>query len=55
MRVPLSRGEAMLLLILSAMIITYPEVGYLPIEEHTEAFNDDLLSFLAEVYGEQNG
>ncbi|MFW5748258.1 MAG: alpha/beta fold hydrolase [Chloroflexota bacterium] len=48
--VPLRQGETLYQLLPDATFITYPGIGHLPMEEAIEQFNDDLVSFLEEVY-----
>lgn len=45
--VPLADGEQLVDLIPGATLITYPNIGHMPMEEIPDAFNQDLLEFLA--------
>ncbi|MDX2159857.1 MAG: alpha/beta hydrolase [bacterium] len=47
--VPLSVGAALHDLLPNDALITYPQVGHLPMEEAAAAFNRDVLQFLAET------
>lgn len=48
--VPLRRGEALHSFFPQSQLITYPNVGHMPMEEATNSFNADVLTFLANVY-----
>lgn len=48
--VPLPRGEALHAFFAQSQLITYPNVGHMPMEEATNSFNADVLAFLADVY-----
>ncbi len=44
--VPIEGGIAMAVALPTAMMITYPDVGHLPMEENVDPFNTDLIAFL---------
>ena len=46
--VPIAIGEAMTNSFTDVQLITYANVGHLPMEENTEQFNADVISFLDE-------
>lgn len=46
--VPIALGEEMRAALPQSVWITYPLVGHVPMEENSEAFNNDLLAFLLE-------
>ncbi|MEL6307720.1 MAG: alpha/beta hydrolase [Chloroflexota bacterium] len=47
--VPIGLGEAMDAVLGGVDFVTYPETGHLPMEENTEMFNDDVITFLTTV------
>jgi pimeloyl-ACP methyl ester carboxylesterase len=48
--VPLEQGRQLALALPGSEIITYPNVGHLPMEEAPAAFNEDLIAFLQRVF-----
>ncbi len=48
--VPLHRGEAIHAFFSQSQLVTYPNVGHMPMEEATDLFNADVLTFLTDVY-----
>jgi pimeloyl-ACP methyl ester carboxylesterase len=44
--VQIALGETMLAALTNAELVTYKQVGHLPMEEDTEVFNTDLIAFL---------
>ena len=48
--VPPSRGEAIHTFFPQSQLITYPAVGHMAMEEATEQFNADVMTFLSTVY-----
>jgi pimeloyl-ACP methyl ester carboxylesterase len=44
--IPLAAGETMAAALETAIWMTYPETGHLPMEENTARFNTDLIAFL---------
>ncbi|MCU0463966.1 MAG: alpha/beta hydrolase [Anaerolineae bacterium] len=49
--VPLVIGEAVAARVDGAILATYPETGHIPMEEQIDAFNADLLDWLAGIEG----
>lgn len=47
--VPLARGEALQDIFADAALITYEDVGHMPMEETSAAFNQDLIGFLNDL------
>lgn len=47
--VPLVRGEALQDIFADAALITYEDVGHMPMEETSTAFNQDLIGFLNDL------
>lgn len=47
--VTIAVAEAMQAVLLDVRLVTYPNVGHLPMEENVEAFNADLIAFLEEA------
>lgn len=47
--VPISAGERLRDLLPNNTFVVYPQTGHLPMEEQPEAFNRDLLNFLANL------
>ncbi|MCL4253470.1 MAG: alpha/beta hydrolase [Anaerolineae bacterium] len=50
--VPLRRGEAIHAFFPQSRLVTYPNVGHMPMEEATDSFNADVLTFLTDVYSD---
>jgi pimeloyl-ACP methyl ester carboxylesterase len=47
--IPVEVGERLAALLPKATFVTYPQTGHLPMEEAADAFNRDLLAFLAQL------
>lgn len=49
--IPLDVGQRLQAHLPESTLLVYPDTGHLPMEEQTERFNTDLLTFLAQVWG----